>query len=94
MIDHILSAVTDMAIAFNASLTTCCSTNFDCNGLNLLGLSLLSTLNLYIPSFFFVCKLLFKDIDPCIEFCLSLFMFLTLFLKLVSLDYVFLYLCE
>ena len=84
-----------MAIAFNATmLTTCSSTNFNCNGLNLLGLSLLSTLNLYIPPFFLVCKLLFKNIDPCIQFRLSLFMFITLFLKLDSLLNVFLYLLQ
>ena len=91
MVNQVLCAVTNVAIAFDASMiTTCC--RFNCNSLNLLGLSLLTTLNLYIPSFFFVCELFLKCIDSLAEFFLGLDMFLILLLEIVNFNYVLLYL--
>ena len=93
MVNHVFCAITDMSKAFDTSILTtwtCCCLNS--NSLNLLGLSLLPTLNLYIPSFFFVCELLFKDIDTCIEFYLCLLMFFINLLEIVKFRNVILYL--
>ena len=93
MVNHVFCAITDMAKAFDTSMLTpwtCRCLNI--NSLNLLGLSLPPTLNLYIPSFFFVCELFFKDIDTRIEFYLSLLMFFIHLLEIVNFRNVILYL--
>ena len=85
MVNKVLGAVTDVSKAFDTSLLSTC---LHCNSLDLLCFGLSTTLNHYIPSFFFVFELLFKFLDLLFEFFLSLFMLLILGPELVNFTYV------